>query len=132
LLKACWTPLRSLGPVELTTLPGVAEDIEFKLPAELNGVNLRRLSGEWHQFKEHVHWEIPILQMAQIGAYVVRQRLAGRKALSARPDARTLVPLQSRLRGLRQDRLPRQDLSISACRPPIASRRSMNAMRPSS
>jgi 4-hydroxy-3-methylbut-2-enyl diphosphate reductase len=28
--------LRSLGPVELTTLPGVAEDIEFKLPAELN------------------------------------------------------------------------------------------------
>jgi 4-hydroxy-3-methylbut-2-en-1-yl diphosphate reductase len=28
--------LRSLGPVELTTLPGLAEDIEFKLPAELN------------------------------------------------------------------------------------------------
>ncbi len=28
--------LCSLGPVHLTTLPGVAEDIEFKLPAELN------------------------------------------------------------------------------------------------
>ena len=28
--------LCSLGPVELTTLPGVKEDIEFKLPAELN------------------------------------------------------------------------------------------------
>ncbi|QBR71766.1 4-hydroxy-3-methylbut-2-enyl diphosphate reductase [Beijerinckiaceae bacterium] len=28
--------LSSLGPVELTTLPGVREDIEFKLPAELN------------------------------------------------------------------------------------------------
>lgn len=28
--------LCSLGPVELTTLPGVREDIEFKLPAELN------------------------------------------------------------------------------------------------
>ena len=28
--------LRSLGPVELTTLPGLAEHIEFKLPAELN------------------------------------------------------------------------------------------------
>ncbi|HUB64936.1 MAG TPA: 4-hydroxy-3-methylbut-2-enyl diphosphate reductase [Methylocella sp.] len=29
--------LRSLGPLELTILPGVAEDIEFNLPAELNG-----------------------------------------------------------------------------------------------
>jgi 4-hydroxy-3-methylbut-2-en-1-yl diphosphate reductase len=28
--------LRRLGPVELTILPGIAEDIEFKLPAELN------------------------------------------------------------------------------------------------
>ena len=27
----------ALGPVELTTLPGVAENVEFKLPAELNG-----------------------------------------------------------------------------------------------
>jgi 4-hydroxy-3-methylbut-2-enyl diphosphate reductase len=27
----------ALGPVELTTLPGVAESGEFKLPAELNG-----------------------------------------------------------------------------------------------
>jgi 4-hydroxy-3-methylbut-2-enyl diphosphate reductase len=28
--------LRSFGPVELTILPGLAEDIEFKLPAEFN------------------------------------------------------------------------------------------------
>ena len=28
--------LRRLGPVELTILPGIAEDIEFKLPPELN------------------------------------------------------------------------------------------------
>lgn len=28
--------LSALGPVELATLPGVAEDIEFKIPAELN------------------------------------------------------------------------------------------------
>jgi 4-hydroxy-3-methylbut-2-enyl diphosphate reductase len=26
----------ALGPVELTTLPGVAENVEFKLPAELS------------------------------------------------------------------------------------------------
>jgi hypothetical protein len=28
--------LSALGPVELDTLPGVPENIEFKLPAELN------------------------------------------------------------------------------------------------
>jgi hypothetical protein len=27
----------ALGPVELTTLPGVGENVEFKLPAERNG-----------------------------------------------------------------------------------------------
>jgi hypothetical protein len=27
----------ALGPVELTTLPGVAENVEVKLSAELNG-----------------------------------------------------------------------------------------------
>jgi len=36
LVEGVLEALRSLGPVELTTLPGVAEDIEFKLPAELN------------------------------------------------------------------------------------------------
>jgi 4-hydroxy-3-methylbut-2-en-1-yl diphosphate reductase len=29
--------LSALGPVELTTLPGVAENVEFQLPAERNG-----------------------------------------------------------------------------------------------
>jgi 4-hydroxy-3-methylbut-2-en-1-yl diphosphate reductase len=37
LVEGVLEALRSLGPVELTTLPGIAEDIEFKLPAELNG-----------------------------------------------------------------------------------------------
>jgi hypothetical protein len=27
--------LAAIGPIELETLPGVAENIEFKLPAEL-------------------------------------------------------------------------------------------------
>ena len=36
LVEGVLDALRRLGPVELTTLPGVAEDIEFKLPAELN------------------------------------------------------------------------------------------------
>jgi hypothetical protein len=34
--------LRGLGPVELTTLPGVAKDMSFKLPAELNEGNPAR------------------------------------------------------------------------------------------
>jgi 4-hydroxy-3-methylbut-2-en-1-yl diphosphate reductase len=36
LVEGVLEALRRLGPVELTTLPGIAEDIEFKLPAELN------------------------------------------------------------------------------------------------
>ena len=36
LVEGVLDALRGLGPVELTTLPGVVEDIEFKLPAELN------------------------------------------------------------------------------------------------
>jgi 4-hydroxy-3-methylbut-2-en-1-yl diphosphate reductase len=37
LVEGVLEALRSLGPVELITLPGIAEDIEFKLPAELTG-----------------------------------------------------------------------------------------------
>ncbi|HUI20499.1 MAG TPA: 4-hydroxy-3-methylbut-2-enyl diphosphate reductase [Methylocella sp.] len=37
LVEGVLNALRGLGPVELTTLPGVAEDIEFKLPPELIG-----------------------------------------------------------------------------------------------
>lgn len=37
LVEGVLTALSDLGPVELTIMPGVVEDIEFKLPAELNG-----------------------------------------------------------------------------------------------
>jgi 4-hydroxy-3-methylbut-2-en-1-yl diphosphate reductase len=37
LVEGVLEALSSLGPVELTTLPGVVEDIEFKMPAGLNG-----------------------------------------------------------------------------------------------
>ena len=53
----------------------------------------------------------------------------GAQAVSARPHARTLVPLQSRLRRLRQDRLSRQDSQSALARSPNASARSMNAAR---
>jgi 4-hydroxy-3-methylbut-2-en-1-yl diphosphate reductase len=36
LVREVLEALSALGPVELDTLPGVAENIEFKLPAELN------------------------------------------------------------------------------------------------
>ncbi len=43
---------------------------------------------------------------------------SGAEALSARADARAAVPLQSRVRGLRQDRLSERS-STSACRSPM-------------
>ena len=52
---------------------------------------------------------IPLHQAMRVGAYVVGQHLARRQALSAGADARAAVPLQSRLRRLRQDRLSRRD-----------------------
>ncbi len=52
---------------------------------------------------------IPLIQQARVGAYLARQRLARQEALSARADARAAVPLQPRVRRLRQDRLSRRD-----------------------
>ena len=52
---------------------------------------------------------IPLRQAITIGAYVLGQHLRGPQALSAGADARAAVPLQSRLRRLRQDRLSRPD-----------------------
>ena len=71
----------------------------------------------------------PLLQKARVGAYVVRQHLARRQALSAGADAGAAVPLQSRLRRLRQDRLPRRDPQPALVASPNASRRSTNAAR---
>ena len=72
---------------------------------------------------------IPLLQKPQVGAYVVRQHLRRAQALSARADAGAAVPLQSRLRRLRQDRLPGQDPQPAAVASTIAWRRSTNAAR---
>ena len=52
---------------------------------------------------------VPLHQTIRVGAYVVKQHLIGRQALSAGADAGAAVPLQSRLRRLRQDRLSRPD-----------------------
>ena len=75
------------------------------------------------------HLGIPLLQKARVGAYVVRQHLAGPQALSARADARAAVPLQPRLRGLRQDRLSGRDPQPAPVGRRRASRRSTNAAR---
>ena len=64
---------------------------------------------------------VPLNQALRVGAYVVRQHLRGRRALSAGADAGAAVPLQPRLRRLRQDRLSRRRSSTSASRSPTAS-----------
>ncbi len=75
---------------------------------------------------------IPLDQVISIGAYVVRQHLRGSEALSARPDARAAVSLQSRVRGLRQDRLSRQDPEPAPLGRGLPRTRSTNAARRSS
>ena len=52
---------------------------------------------------------VPLNQALRVGAYVVKQHLRGRQALSAGADAGAAVPLQPGLRRLRQDRLPGRD-----------------------
>ena len=49
---------------------------------------------------------VPVSQMWTVATYVLRQKLHGAQALSAGADARAAVPLQSRLRRLRQDPVP--------------------------
>ena len=75
---------------------------------------------------------IPLRQAITIGAYVLGQHLRGRQALSARAHARAAVPLQSRLRRLRQDRLPRQDSRSAPVGRRLPCMRSTNAARRSS
>ena len=78
-------------------------------------------------YRRGVSVAIPLRQTIRVGAYVLGRHLRGRRALSAGADARTAVPLQSRLRRLRQDRLSRTRSSTSASASPSASRRSTNA-----
>ena len=58
----------------------------------------------------------PFHKELRIGAYLLKQKLAGPQALSAGADAGAAVPLQSGLRRLRQDRLSRRRSSTAACR----------------
>jgi hypothetical protein len=51
---------------------------------------------------------IPFFKEIKIGSYLVKQKLLG-QALPAGADARATVPLQPRLRRLRQDRLSGRD-----------------------
>ena len=50
---------------------------------------------------------VPVSQMWTVASYVLRQKLARAEAVSAGPDARAAVPLQSGLRRLRQDSISR-------------------------
>ena len=52
---------------------------------------------------------VPVSQMFTVATYVLGQRLARAEALSARAHARAALPLQPRVRGLRQDPVPRPD-----------------------
>ncbi len=72
--------LRAIGPVEVETLAGVEESVEFRLPRELE----RRLSGgsvpvrAGHADKER-SVGIPLNQVLSIGGYIVGQHLRGRR-----------------------------------------------------
>ena len=63
---------------------------------------------------EDCMWPFRCSQKIRVGAYVLRHHLTGRQALPARADAGAAVPLQPRLRRLRQDRLSRRRSSTSA------------------
>ena len=62
---------------------------------------------------------VPVSQMLTVASYVISQKLARTQALSAGAHARAAVPLQPRLRGLRQDPVPRPDpqkhLTVEQC-----------------
>ncbi len=75
---------------------------------------------------------IPLRQMTSVGSLRGSTAHRGAQALSAGADARAPVPLQPRLRGLRQDRLSRQDPEPAAVASRSASRRSTSAARRSS
>ena len=65
--------LRAVEPVEVFTLPGQDEHIEFRVPVELLDVTGANKSART------VILGIPLLQKLFVGSYVVRQRLTGRK-----------------------------------------------------
>ena len=126
--------LRRIAPVEVSKLSGVEENYSFRLPAEILTETLAGIvpasRTRARQINDEVlWWEFHSSQMAKIGAYVLRQQLAGRKRFPLVLMLEPLFRLQSRLRRLRQDRLSRQDPEPTPARSPIVWRRSTNAAR---
>ena len=76
----------------------------------------RTLIAGWQQKRKVRRMAVPFLKEMRIGAYLLKQKLHGPQALSARADAGAAVPLQPRLRRLRQDRLSGRRSSTGACR----------------
>ena len=74
---------------------------------------------------------VPVSQMWTVATLRAQAEAARAQALSARPDARAAVPLQPRLRGLRQDPVPGPDPQEAPHASSSASRRSRSAARPS-
>ena len=56
--------------------------------------------------RETSEMTIPFLKEIKIGAYLLKQKMAGRERYPLVLMLEPLVPLQPRLRRLRQDRLP--------------------------
>ena len=77
-------------------------------------------------------WRFRCIRRFASAPMSMSQHLRGRQALSAGADAGAAVPLQPRLRRLRQDRLSRPDPQPAPVGRRSASRRSMNAARRSS
>ena len=100
--------LRELTEVELSVLPGVTENVRFRMPSQL--ADSHRLKPDSN--RDHV---TRLCRANSAAPNDPSRRLCrcsapeGRPALSAGSDARAAVPLQSRLRRLRQDRLSRRD-----------------------
>ena len=65
--------LKRLGPVDVSVLPGREENIEFRLPAEL-GARSRNTTN-----RNQEEWLFPFLREIRIGAYLLKQKLLGRK-----------------------------------------------------
>ncbi len=104
--------LGRIAPIEVSALPGIEEKVEFRLPAEL--LRTRRSVARRHL--------TPLQRGHPFPAEGAHRRLhrppapGPARALSAGAHARAVVPLQPRLRRLRQDRLSRRDPRPAAVR----------------
>ena len=93
--------------VQRQTLPGIEENVQFRLPSKLEPRRVPKSpASPSDRGSDHGHSFAAICSM--VGAYVVEAAPARREALSAGADAGAVVPLQSGLRRLRQDRLSRR------------------------